>query len=421
MQEHSFGSKNFIRFEKQSENKPISSSGNILVSSPENVLFVLRDNEVNIIESDSLKFIESLSSDDSKISAFSVDDELLITASENKYVHVWNLENHAVCQTWKSGHKHPITHISSTRSLNVVATASSDCIRLYDLNRRAYMHNLKGPKGPVSCLSFIKSKPNLIFSSCDNVLRVWDVKSGKLEKELCDHTSLIISAISLGDRLYTLGRDKTINVYDLSNFKKIASLILFEDVECMLIVPNASSSNIHDIYTFGTSGNLKLWSHSPAKCLKEFMISSLSNNSDKMLQRSVVQGMHYLSKSHSILISTYLSDLVYFDIEREETTKHSSLNLNQVFCVDFIKNWIAVASDSSIIRVFDYTCKQNILTLEGHDDIVICLNYRDGILASGGKDEQLVIWSVDEFPSIQKRCQVSGHIATITCVCVSHS
>lgn len=191
----------------------------------------------------------------------------------------------------------------------------------------------------------------------------------------------------------------------------------------MRVIPgnliNIKTDFSHLICTIGSSGILKFWKHSPSKCLFQTTISQLSNTGSKLLQRCLTRSISLFSNEKMAVISTHLADLVFFSLDDLTIVKHSSLNLNQIFCLGFFENNIIVSFDSPSIRILESHSNNCLQVLEGHDDTVLCFDYYDGCLITGGKDEKILYWELDENSKFVKIGQGLGHDGAITAISLS--
>ncbi|KAF0990008.1 hypothetical protein HZS_1713, partial [Henneguya salminicola] len=310
-----------------------------------------------------------------------------------------------------NGHKKPVTALAYWDTKNIVATASSDCIKLYDLIKKYHIMSIKGSNTNVNCLNFFHSDNNsyIISASEDGRLRVWSLNNGKL------------------------GRDKSINIYNGYGFLHLSTILLFEDIECFSILLEHWRSQLTEgdspiICTFGVSGSLKFWSYSPTVCLKSIDLFRQNSSSTKLLQRSLIKVM-YPIRNCQLLLSTYLGEILYLDLQTFSVKKQVASNLNQVFQLKQVGDRIIVASDSENVRILrpnSYECDQILQYHQGFiesfiEDTVVCLDYRDGILTTGSKDDTICCWKQNNDGMFKCVSIGIGHVSCVTAVALSYS
>ena len=117
-----------------------------------------------------------------------------------------------------------------------------------------------------------------------------------------------------------------------------------------------------------------------------------------------------------------ITDLRFVDASPQDDEKQSSTAGN-VICEDnkLLPTYIAVATNSEHIRLFETSNLSCVGTLDGHEGIVLSLdtlklNTGQTLLASGAKDDNVRVWTVP-----QGRCIAvgSGHVGAVGCVAFS--
>ncbi len=100
-------------------------------------------------------------------------------------------------------------------------------------------------KGPVGVMAFCDNGQNLLWSTCDNSVIVWDLKEQKAIVELSGHSAPITGiAISSNSLLVaTASADKTIKVWDKKTGREIHTLI-GHDLQVNAVVFNASGTRL---------------------------------------------------------------------------------------------------------------------------------------------------------------------------------
>src|SRR5947209_16965414 len=85
------------------------------------------------------------------------------------------------------------------------------------------VRKLKGHQGSVLGVAF--SPDGTVLASCsrDKTIKLWNVRTGKLERTLTDHTADVYDVVfsPKGDLLASSGRDKTIKLWDARTGKVI--------------------------------------------------------------------------------------------------------------------------------------------------------------------------------------------------------
>jgi WD40 repeat protein len=89
--------------------------------------------------------------------------------------------------------------------------------------------DMKGPgdlKSAVFAIAFSPDGRTLVSTGDDRIVRIWDVQSGKLQRELHGHSDQVFAVAFHpdGNRLATAGREPDIHIWDLASGEDVARL-----------------------------------------------------------------------------------------------------------------------------------------------------------------------------------------------------
>ncbi|XP_030644043.1 WD40 repeat-containing protein SMU1 [Chanos chanos] len=159
---------------------------------------------------------------------FSPDGQSLITGSVDGFIEVWNFTTGKIRKDLKYqaddhfmmmdeavlclGLSHDSDLLASGAQdgkIQVWRMRSGQCLRRFD---RAHS------KG-VTCLCFCKDNSQILSASFDHIIRVHDLKSGKVLKEFRGHTSHVNDAIFMHNDDYIISgsADGTVKIWDVRN------------------------------------------------------------------------------------------------------------------------------------------------------------------------------------------------------------
>ena len=106
--------------------------------------------------------------------AFSPDDQLLATASEDGTTRVWNLKGNLIREL--KGHEGGVNSVVFSPDGQLIATGSNDkTIRLWDLKGNV-VREFKGHRRSVSTIAFSPDGKYLVSGSSDGTARLWRVE-----------------------------------------------------------------------------------------------------------------------------------------------------------------------------------------------------------------------------------------------------
>jgi glucose repression regulatory protein TUP1 len=168
--------------------------------------------------------------------AFSPDGKLLATGSEDKIIRLWNLERRAIVKKLE-GHTSEIYSLAFTPDGKDIISGSGDkSARIWDLESGTVKHEMSIDEarineqtgqpldGGVTSVAISFDGELLAAGSLDHVVRIWDIKSGRLLDKLKGHRDSVYSVafIPAGkgnanrSQILTGSLDKTLKVWDLT-------------------------------------------------------------------------------------------------------------------------------------------------------------------------------------------------------------
>ena len=188
-------------------------------------------------------------------SAFSHNDEFLLTCSEDTTIRLWDLNvlknkamynghNYPVlcvnvsalsfyfasgsmdrtARLWSfdrthplrifAGHEHSVETVAFHGNASYIASADHT-VRLWDINSGKTVRLLVGHWAPVTCLAFSPDGRLLASSGEDGRIRLWDIGSGNLVKEIRSHSDTVYSLSFNPDNslLASCGSDCSVSVW----------------------------------------------------------------------------------------------------------------------------------------------------------------------------------------------------------------
>lgn len=253
--------------------------------------------------------------------AFSENNEYLLSVSQDKIVRLWDLKknqnivnyyghnypvwdvefspydmyfatasNDKTARLWKSDHIYPLRifagHFSDVNTIkfhpnvNYLATGSEDSSsRFWDVQTGKCVRLFKGHKGPIYSIAISPDGKILATGSDDKTIKIWDIGSGNCIKTFVGHNDIIYSLdFNENGKILASGScDNTVRLWDIDNLRQK--------------VDNTETSNIN------TKQNIEIKS-SISTLLKEPNPLRVPKDGDKRASKEMIN--LYLTKSSPI-------------------------------------------------------------------------------------------------------------------------
>jgi len=116
---------------------------------------------------------------------FSLDSNLLLSASSDKTARLWNVQNQKTIYTLKHDNNVTLSVTSPDNDIILTATSQKE-FKLWNVNKINHFKNLNDFSGNINDALFIKNGDYFISTSTCNKLKLWDGRTGKFIKILCD-------------------------------------------------------------------------------------------------------------------------------------------------------------------------------------------------------------------------------------------
>jgi WD40 repeat protein len=128
-----------------------------------------------------------------------------------------------------TGHTRPVTSVAVIPDGKQIISSSWDnTLKVWDLETGEELFTLKGHTFPVTSVAVTPNGKQAISGSLDKTLKVWDLEARKELFTLKGHTLPVtsVAVITDGKRVISGSLDKTLKVWDLEARKKLSTLTL---------------------------------------------------------------------------------------------------------------------------------------------------------------------------------------------------
>lgn len=158
--------------------------------------------------------------------AFSKDDKLLASVSDDKLVRLWDLGCGASLEPLQ-GHKKGFRSLAWSHDGRTIASGSYDqTVKLWDIGTTTCLHTLKGHNAAISGLAFSSDDKFLASASHDKTCKLWEVSTGTARFSLKGHIRGVWSiGISPNDKYVVSGSNDTrVKIWDLATGALVRTL-----------------------------------------------------------------------------------------------------------------------------------------------------------------------------------------------------
>ncbi|ETO36630.1 G-protein beta WD-40 repeats containing protein [Reticulomyxa filosa] len=259
---------------------------------------------------------------------------------------------------------------------------------------------LKGHENVIRSVKFSPDGSNIVSSSRDNTVRIWDVGSGKqIQTFREDSGSMYTAKFSPdGHNVLSCSYDGTIRLWDIASGKQIQVFKgHFSPVNIAEFSPDGRT-----IISCALDTTIRLWStQSGIEMMK------LEGHSD------IVWCAHF-----SQMVNIF--NIGIWDVKSGKRLQQSTGHSDSIRHVNFSPDgqFIVSCSSDKTIRIWDVISGREVKNLQGHSSNVnIVIYFPDGqTIVSGSDDKTIRIWDVKSGKEIQK---LEGHSASVRSIDVS--
>ncbi|XP_067626559.1 transducin beta-like protein 3 [Eurosta solidaginis] len=390
----------------------------------------------NVVVEDSLTQSNKASSADVEqledaIPSFSLspDNTLIVTAHRSSLLRLWSIDTGKVVKLWKAQHRGPVVKvIFSTCGKLICSSGADSSLRLWDYVNRTCVCALREFAGPALLLKFHPDATctQLYAAGVDNAIYCWNYAEKRLIRQMRGHLSHVTAITFLGcegdatDYLVSVSRDKVLIVWRLADGTQHKVLPMYEELEGVVACTDVGKNcGAFDVVVTCATGTLKLVNCKSAK------LSTLSEDKShefrQLLYCKSTEQLAVVTVEQNILI--YKATTECFENKKLECVKQLIGFNDEILDICFLgenDRFIAVASNSKNIKIYDTEANMNCKIVSGHTDTVMTLSVASGtgLLLSAGKDLSICLWRVNP-NNLNVQCVArnnSSHTSTIGCI-----
>ena len=322
------------------------------------------------------------------------DDQAAIIGCCDAVIRVWNLKSKKLIKSFENGHCAYINDLILTKDSKKLISSSNDkslIVWNYENQEKIQIFEHENCSFGLILIEEGKFKNTIFSGNYDKIVKVWDLESNKLIKELKDFPSPIqVIKLFPGNEKIVVACQRSIHVLDLNTFQQINTFTI-ENMKDPLLTMNLSLDSKHIF--IGMDESIGIWNLNDSKKQEktlegldiELICETMSYNGDEILfnQKNKII-IWSLSKEKQVACLDGHSDVI---------TAILSLSNHKVIS----------GSQDKDIRIWDMKESVFIGKLEGHKKTILALaiSLDEEILVSSSEDRTIRTWNLAERKQIQ--------------------
>lgn len=313
--------------------------------------------------------------------AFTPSGELLGSASSKKKACLWEIKM-GQCLSFME-HEVEVKQIAFAPNENLIATSSGHNVYLWKINNNKWQRIVsRGHKGKVVDLHFIANGQQIVSSSEDQTLRIWDTETGVTLRILQGHTGTINGIALYTENIFSASTDGTI--------KRWNTVLPFQQI---IDLPSASISSAiapdgKQVAIGFKNGALRLYSLPKADLLWE----------QEKAHQDRIRHLIFNSDGTQLATASFDKTAKLWQVEDNQLKEQHtfSSHTNQLYSVAFSHDsrMIATSDYNGQIHLFNVNTKQEDV-INAHKGLATSVFFHtNGKLLSTGEDGLIQLWNI---------------------------
>ncbi len=272
-------------------------------------------------------------------------------------------------------------------------------INLYDTSNWEKKDTLRGHSGGITSVMYSPKNDQIVSSSWDTTVRLWNIDTGKTQLILKDHhhEAVNVAYSPNGDQIASISYDNTIKLWDVCNGNLLQTL----KGHSKIVTSVAYSPKGNQLASASYDDTVRLWDLSSGALLHTLKA-----------HKSIVTSIAYLSEGDQLVSASWDKTLLIWDVREGKVIHTLEGHNHQVHCVMYLQhpqgNRIVSGSYDKTIRLWNPNTGKLLYTLEGHGDNITSVAYSPQFnqIASGSYDKTVRLWNINNSTQLSP---LSGH------------
>jgi WD40 repeat protein len=306
------------------------------------------------------------------------------------------------------GHAGRVTACAITPDGRWLVSASDDnMLKVWDLASGRAQTTLQGHADRVTACAVTPDGQQVISASADNTLKVWDLASGRARATLQGHADTVTACAVTPDgrHVVSASADRTLKVWDLASGRAQATL----EGHSHVVTACAVTPDGRSLVSASRDQTLKMWDLASGRAQ-----TTLQGHADWVTACAVTpDGQRLVSASHDKTLKVW--DLAS---GRAEATLVGHAYVVTACAVTSDGQHVVSASRDKTLKVWNLASGRAVATLQGHTNwVTACVAMPDGRqLVSASRDHTLKVW---DLMSQRAEAPLQGHTDWVTACAVT--